>query len=56
VVRRAERETAALAQTTPLNPLILQYLNRLSDHLFVLAHHLNGQGAEDVLWSPGGNR
>ena len=39
--RRAERATVALAQTAPLDPLILVYLNRLSDLLFVLARHVN---------------
>ncbi|MBM3581084.1 MAG: ATP:cob(I)alamin adenosyltransferase, partial [Alphaproteobacteria bacterium] len=34
----------------------LRYINRLSDHLFVLARHLNDRGASDVLWTPGANR
>ncbi|HJO87806.1 MAG TPA: ATP:cob(I)alamin adenosyltransferase, partial [Rhodospirillales bacterium] len=33
----------------------LIYLNRLSDHLFILARHLNDNGAADVLWEPGKN-
>ena len=37
-------------------PRSQSYLNRLSDHLFVLARVLNGQGARDVLWAPGANR
>ena len=32
------------------------YLNRLSDHLFVLAAGVNDKGASDVLWVPGANR
>ncbi len=56
VVRRAERLIAALAETEAVNPLALQYANRLSDHLFVLARHLNDDGAADVLWVPGANR
>lgn len=56
VVRRAERLTSALAKTEPLGPLGLQYLNRLSDHLFVLARRCNGGGASDILWQPGENR
>ena len=56
VVRRAERLAAELAGGEPLNPQILKYLNRLSDHLFVLARHLNDGGRADVLWEPGANR
>jgi cob(I)alamin adenosyltransferase len=56
VVRRAERLATELAAREPLNPVALRYLNRLSDHLFVLARHLNDQGAADVLWVPGANR
>lgn len=55
-VRRAERLIAALAAAEPVNPLALTYANRLSDHLFVLARHLNEDGAVDVLWLPGANR
>jgi cob(I)alamin adenosyltransferase len=56
VVRRAERLTTELAAHEPVNPIAIQYLNRLSDHLFVLARHLNDRGKADVLWVPGGNR
>jgi cob(I)alamin adenosyltransferase len=56
VVRRAERLTAALAAAQPVNPEALKYLNRLSDHLFVLSRHVNERGARDVLWQPGANR
>jgi cob(I)alamin adenosyltransferase len=52
-VRRAERAVVAVEA---LNPLIRQYLNRLSDHFFVLARVLNGNGAADVLWVPGAHR
>jgi cob(I)alamin adenosyltransferase len=55
VVRRAEREVVRLAREEAVTPSLLRYLNRLSDHLFVLARVLNGNGAEDVLWSPGEN-
>ncbi len=54
--RRAERLIVALAAAEPVNPLALTYANRLSDHLFVLARHLNEDGAADVLWLPGANR
>jgi cob(I)alamin adenosyltransferase len=56
VVRRAERLTTQLASQQPVNRYALQYLNRLSDHLFVLARYLNDGGAADVLWVPGAHR
>ncbi len=56
LVRRAERETTALAEREPVNPLAVKYINRLSDHLFVLGRHLNDGGAKDVLWRPGAHR
>jgi cob(I)alamin adenosyltransferase len=56
VVRRAERLTTQLAEREAVSPVALQYLNRLSDHLFVLARHLNDKGAADVLWVPGAHR
>ena len=56
IVRRAERLMVELAQTESLGAPALKYANRLSDHLFVAARHLNGKGAGDVLWTPGENR
>jgi len=56
VVRRAERLVVALAETEAVNPAAIRYLNRLSDHLFVLARYLNDKGARDVLWVPGAHR
>jgi cob(I)alamin adenosyltransferase len=56
VTRRAERLVSELAQAEPVNPEALKYLNRLSDHLFVLGRRLNDNGARDVLWVPGANR
>jgi cob(I)alamin adenosyltransferase len=56
VVRRAEREMTALAETEPVNPAAIRYANRLSDHLFVLARALNDGGRADVLWIPGAHR
>jgi cob(I)alamin adenosyltransferase len=50
--RRAEREAYAAAAETPLNPLALAYLNRLSDLLFILARAAN-QGSPEPLWKPG---
>lgn len=54
VVRRAERLVVALSHVEEVNPGVVRYLNRLSDFLFVLARRLNGNGAGDVLWVPGG--
>lgn len=56
VVRRAERLATEAAQHDVLNPAALRYLNRLSDHLFVLGRVLNDNGKSDVLWVPGKNR
>jgi cob(I)alamin adenosyltransferase len=56
VTRRAERLVSALAAAEPLNGEALKYLNRLSDHLFVLGRWANDKGASDVLWRPGANR
>src|SRR3546814_14732783 len=50
VVRRAEREITALAETEPVNPDAVKYVNRLSDHLFVLARWLNDRGDRDLTW------
>ncbi len=55
IVRRAERSAVAAAAAVALNPLALAYLNRLSDHLFVLARFAN-RATGDVLWQPGGTR
>jgi cob(I)alamin adenosyltransferase len=55
VCRRAERETVALAAAESVGSEALQYLNRLSDLLFLLARAANPPGAE-VLWVPGGKR
>jgi cob(I)alamin adenosyltransferase len=56
VVRRAERLAVALAERETVNPEAIKYLNRLSDHLFVLARTANDRGRSDVLWRPGANR
>ena len=56
ITRRAERLIAELAVQEAVNPAALQYANRLSDHLFVLARTANNQGMVDVLWVPGKNR
>lgn len=56
VSRRCERLMTELAIDEDVNPAALKYMNRLSDHLFVLARHVNDNGATDVLWVPGKNR
>lgn len=56
VCRRAERLVSELVEKEPVHAAALKYINRLSDHLFVLARHLNDKGRRDVLWVPGGGR
>lgn len=58
VARRAERLICLLADMPDekVNPAAMQYINRLSDLLFVMSRSANGQGADDVLWVPGQNR
>jgi len=56
VVRRAERAAVALHEAEPLNPQLLAYLNRLSDHLFVAARLVAAGEGGDVLWQPGATR
>lgn len=51
VCRRAERGVVALARVQTISPAIVQYLNRLSDFLFVLARAANAQaGRPDIPW------
>ena len=56
IVRRAERAAVALNQAEPLNPQLLAYLNRLSDHLFVAARSVAASEGGDALWRPGATR
>ncbi len=58
VVRRAERVLVGMLALPDekVNRLVLVYLNRLSDLLFVMARHCNGNGSADLLWQPGANR
>ena len=58
VCRRAERAAVHLASLDEqaISPVGLQYLNRLSDLLFVASRWANAKGAEDVLWAPGATR
>ena len=56
VVRRAERAAVALNEAESLNPQLIAYLNRLSDHLFVAARSVASREGGDVLWQPGATR
>ncbi len=56
IVRRCERLITKLAEEEKINAEVVKYLNRLSDHLFVLARINNNNGINDILWSPGKNR
>jgi cob(I)alamin adenosyltransferase len=57
VCRRAERSVVTLARADSVPPLPLQYLNRLSDLLFVAARALNRcEGRPDILWEQGKSR
>jgi len=51
VCRRAERRLVTWSEEAEIDPLLIHYLNRLSDWLFVLSRSvLHASGAEDVLW------
>jgi cob(I)alamin adenosyltransferase len=55
--RRAEREAIVAARAHDVSPLVLTYLNRLSDLLFILARAANAAaGREEPLWRPGSSR
>ena len=56
VVRRCERLLTELATVEPVTKEVMKYINRLSDHLFVLSRHVNDGGKLDVLWEPGANQ
>jgi cob(I)alamin adenosyltransferase len=57
VCRRAERDALRAAADQELGPLVVVYLNRLSDLLFILARAANAlAGAPEPLWKPGGTR
>ena len=58
ICRRAERVMVELAAQPdePVSDAAIQYMNRLSDFLFVASRSQNGNGAGDVLWVPGKNR
>jgi cob(I)alamin adenosyltransferase len=58
ICRRAERIIVELASSDaePVGQAGIQYMNRLSDFLFVASRAANHNGAGDVLWVPGQNR
>jgi len=58
ICRRAERMMVELAARPdePVSDAAIQYINRLSDFLFVASRSVNNNGVGDVLWVPGQNR
>jgi cob(I)alamin adenosyltransferase len=53
VCRRAERRVIHLARESKVEPIVIQYLNRLSDYFFVLARYLGREmQVEEISWSP----
>ncbi len=53
VVRRAERQLVQLSKLKPVDPLVMQFVNRLSDLLFAAARYANTvYGTGDVFWDP----
>jgi cob(I)alamin adenosyltransferase len=55
ICRRAERDALVAEEETGINPLVLAYLNRLSDFLFIAARAANAEtGRDEPLWRPGG--
>lgn len=51
VCRRAERLITALAEEAPISPILLSFVNRLSDYLFVYARFLNKiKGVDEISW------
>lgn len=53
VCRRAERNIIRLAEVEEVNELVIRYLNRLSDYLFVVSRKITQElGTEEVAWKP----
>ncbi len=57
ICRRAERCIVELKfnENEQVSDAVCRYINRLSDHLFVLSRYVNGKGKDDLLWRPGQN-
>ncbi len=54
VARRAERRIITLAAQTTVDPLIVKYINRLSDYLFVLSRAINNfTDTQEIFWEKG---
>ena len=57
VCRRAERDAVRTSREVAINPLVIAYLNRLSDLLFILTRAVNAAlGFDEPLWKPGASR
>jgi cob(I)alamin adenosyltransferase len=51
VCRRAERRVVSLSETIEVNPIVIEYLNRLSDFLFVIARIVNHrESKQEIPW------
>ncbi len=57
ICRRAERCIIELKVTgnEQVSDTVCRYINRLSDHLFVMSRYVNAKGKDDILWKPGQN-
>lgn len=56
ISRRAERTLVAASLDVSINPQALNYINRLSDYLFVLCRLINSTRGGDIMWVPGASR
>lgn len=56
ISRRAERALVAASLDVSINPQALNYINRLSDYLFVLCRLINSTRGGDIMWVPGASR
>ena len=57
VCRRAEREVIHLQQKEEVEPIVIRYLNRLSDYLFMLCRVMTHElGIEEITWQPRAQR
>ncbi len=53
VCRRAERAVVRLSETEPVDEIVIRYLNRLSDYLFVMTRVMSAElGVEEICWTP----